>query len=412
MTPATFLRRSCLFAWIFLAACTPVTENQQPSITESPSSQIVRIRLLEMQSSARISCPIGCFVHAAGQSRREELHAATVTLAPVGWRLGDDLLPPGALSIQPGAGSILSLNGRPYRGDLRLIPVAPGQFDVVNDVDIEDYLKGVLPDELYARWQPQTYEAQAIVARTYALYVAHVDGVNRYWDLYADQRSQMYGGLAAETAKSRDAVDDTRGMVLTYGPGDGKLFEAYFSSCCGGITQTAALVFPGSPNIPPLAAQNTHGLCSASPNFNWPPVTVSKIELARRIRLWGLRQTPVRPEAGLTAILRVDLTGLNAMGRPAQFTVTDDLGRRYVMNAEEFRAAVDTDAAPGTTLKSSFCKVDGNPDRSDVLFYDGHGSGHGVGMCQWCAEARAEMGYSSRGILAAAFPGAKIVRAY
>jgi len=403
------LRRCFLLAWILFAGCAPVTDSPQSPAIAVSTIPIVRIRLLEDQDQIHLASPSDCWING---TQRISLYASSVILTPAGWRVSDRLYSAGPLTLRPSSDAVISVNGRPYRGNIRLVPVAADRFNVMNDVDIDSYLKGVLPAELYAKWQPQTYEAQAIVARTYALYISNVDGMGRDWDLYPDQRSQMYGGLSAETAKSRDAVDQTAGQVLTYGPGNGKLFEAYFSSCCGGVTQTAALVFPGAANIPPLAAQNVGNLCAASPNFSWPPVTISKVELARRIRLWGQRQTPIRPEATLGAIVRVDLYAVNEFGRPARFSVIDDRNLRYVMNAEEFRAAVNTDAGPGPTLKSSFCKVDGNPARSDVLFYDGHGSGHGVGMCQWCAEARAELGYSHQAILAAAFPGAKLVRAY
>ena len=68
----------------------------------------------------------------------------------------------------------------------------------------------------------------------------------------------MYGGMTGETAKSRQAVAQTQGIVLTYGPGYGVIFKAYFSSCCGGVTQAASDAFPGEPYIPPLAEQS-HG---------------------------------------------------------------------------------------------------------------------------------------------------------
>ncbi|HTW93334.1 MAG TPA: SpoIID/LytB domain-containing protein, partial [Tepidisphaeraceae bacterium] len=407
------LRRCILLLWILVASCAPVTDSYQPPAPLGSSfAPIVRIRLLESQSQVTLSSTFDCWLIRDGASQRISLYAVPISLSQGTWHLGDRLIAGGDILLRPANDAVISVNSHPYRGDIRLVPVASDHFDVINVVDIDSYLQGVLSAELYPHWLPETYEAQAIVARTYALYVARVDGTSRYWDLYPDQRSQMYGGLAAETTRSRQAVAATRGLVLTYGPPPGKLFEAYFSSCCGGVTQTAALVFPGAPDIPPLQAQFTGNLCSASPNFNWPPVTIPKVELARRIRLWGMRQTPIRPEASLGAIVRVDLEAVNRFGRPARFSVTDDRGLRYIMNAEEFRDAVNTDAAPGTTLKSSFCKVDGDPSRSDVLFYDGHGSGHGVGMCQWCAEARAELGWSHQGILAAAFPQSRLVKAY
>src|SRR4029453_17087778 len=98
----------------------------------------------------------------------------------------------------------------------RFVPGGNGSFDVVNDVDIDGYLKSVVSKELLRHWHDEAYRAQAIVARTYALYeVAGSEGRGR-WDLNDDVRSQVYGGITAESAKSRDAVDATAGVVLAH----------------------------------------------------------------------------------------------------------------------------------------------------------------------------------------------------
>ena len=114
----------------------------------------------------------------------------------------------------------------------------------------------------------------------------------------------------------------------------------------------------------------------------------------------------------MAAVYRMDADGANRYGRPTRFKVTDAKGAVYRWSAEEMRAAVNTDAAPGTTLYSGFCKVNGSPNAATVVFYDGHGFGHGVGMCQWCAEERANEGESHEQIVLAAFPQAKLARAY
>jgi stage II sporulation protein D len=207
--------------------------------------------------------------------------------------------------------------------------------------------------------------------------------------MFADQRSQVYGGIAGETPRGRQAVDATTGLVLTYGPDNGKIFRAYFSSCCGGVTQAASDAFPGQPYIRPLSEQFHGALCAGSKYFNWGPITISKGELARRIRLWAQRN-----------------------GRPSRVLITDVRGMQYSWPAEDLRSAVDTDASAGSTLPSSFCKIKGDASSDAVTFYDGHGYGHGVGMCQWCAEAQAAAGQSYQQILVNAYPDAKLVRAY
>jgi stage II sporulation protein D len=226
----------------------------------------------------------------------------------------------------------------------------------------------------------------------------------------------MYGGIAGESEKSRQAVAETRGIVLTYGPGDGTIFQAYFSSCCGGVTQAAADAFPGEPYIPPLSEHYNGPCCNASKYFNWGPIVITKTELTRRIRLWAQRTSselgrPI-PELNIAGVYRIDIQSLNRYGRPNRVLLTDSRGVQYSWAAEQLRSAVNTDAQPGTTLPSSYCKINGDPNSDSVTFYDGHGYGHGVGMCQWCAAARAAAGESFAQILVESYPQAKLVRAY
>lgn len=325
-----------------------------------------------------------------------------------GWRIGNITYGSGELTIQPAQVGSVSINGQAYRGNYRLVPVAGGKFDVVNDVHIDDYLKSVVSKELLWNWHEEAYRAQAIVARTYALYEWRTAGTGRHWDLYPDQRSQVYGGLSAETSKSREAVDYTRGIVVAYGPpGQERIFKAYFSSCCGGVSQSAADAF-GDSYVEPLSDQSVNSLCNASPRFNWGPVIVGKDELTRRFRAWGARKG--RPEKDMAPVSRIDIQATNRWGRPTRFLVTDARGTRYSCTGEELRWAVNTQAQEGSTLYSSFCKIINSPD--SVHFVEGHGWGHGVGLCQWCAQRRAELGMRHEDIVLAAFQKAVLVHAY
>ena len=263
-------------------------------------------------------------------------------------------------------------------------------------------------------WDEETYKAQAIVARTYALYEVKAAGSRSHFDLNPDQRSQVYGGLGAETAKSRAAVTTTSGVVAAYGPaGRERIFKAYFSSCCGGVSQSAVDAF-GDGYIEPLADQNNQSLCSAAPRFNWGPIAVRKDELTRRFRLWGQRRSepgkPPRAEADMAMVYSISVQKYNRFGRPTRFMITDMRGTRFSWTGEEIRTAVNTDAPAGSTLYSSYFKIIPEPDQ--ILFVDGHGHGHGVGMCQWCAQRRAEGGMRHEDIVLAAYPKAKLVRAY
>jgi stage II sporulation protein D len=370
-----------------------------------------------------------------GSARQRRLELPRNTAVPLkhtatGWLVGDLSIggTGGELTIQPDGDGTVSINGVAYRGRYRFVPSAApatpptaipagatapapstqpvsGGFDVINDVDIDSYLKSVVSKELLWNWHDEAYRAQAIVARTYALYQWAATGGTGTFDLYDDVRSQVYGGIRAESGKSREAVDATARVVLAHKTDDGyRIFKAYFSACCGGITQSAADVF-NEPYVRPLSARYVGPLCNASPRFNWGPVVLTKADVTRRLRIWGkLRQHPLKDVGEVTSI---EVLGSNEFGRPTRFLVTDAAGTRFALTGEEIRWAINS---AGVVLNSSFFKP---VNEQDVIrFAEGHGWGHGVGMCQWCAQGMAEDGAPHEVIVLNSFPGAKLVRAY
>jgi stage II sporulation protein D len=422
----------CVLVIVLLIGCS-TTLNRQAANNHPP---IVRVRLLLAQDQLTLLASQPPIYSTESDNTRRPLALPrnapiNVSLTPEGWRIGSTILGKGTLTLQPtaeGSLAIAPLAGpsekpiapRPYRGTYRLFPVGPTRFDVINDVDVEGYLAGVLPRELLRGWHVETYKAQAIIARTYALYERAISGPARgYWDVYADERSQMYGGMLDETEKSLQAVNETQGVVVTYAA-DGQqptIFKAYFSACCGGITQSASDVF-GDPPIEALEAQNNQTLCNASPRFKWGPVVITKAELTRRMRAWGTYKK--RAERDMAPIKEVAIQQTNVWGRPTRFSISDSKGLLYSLQAEEFRSASNWDATgPGApaspapkppTLYSSFVKVISTSD--SIRFIEGHGWGHGVGMCQWCSQRRAEEGMRHEDIVLAAYNHSQLMRAY
>jgi stage II sporulation protein D len=369
---------------------------------------VVRVRLLQDQHLVTLTASRPPRVSLGGASTtpldvpRNE--AVPVRLTPQGWRVGDATFPStGPLTIQPEADGTVAINGTPYRGRYRFVPTSQG-FDVVNDVDVDGYLKSVVSKELLWYWHDEAYRAQAIAARTYALYEAAGDGRGHY-DVNDDVRSQVYGGMPAESAKSREAVDATAGVVVAHKTDQGyKIFKAYFSSCCGGTTSSAADAF-NEPNIKPLSARYVGPVCKDSPRFSWGPIVMSKADLTRRFKAWGSARGHAIKD--MTDLAAVDVLTANEFGRPTRFLVTDAKGTRYALSGEEFRWSVNTG---GVVLNSSFVKPIN--EATTVRFAEGHGWGHGVGMCQWCAQAYAEAGMAHEDIVLRSFPGTALKRAY
>jgi len=132
-------------------------------------------------------------------------------------------------------------NDKPYRGRIEVFANTRGALTVVNVIGLEDYVKGVVPNELSAGGYPliEAHKAQAIAARTYALR-NRGQFTSQGYDLLPTTRSQVYRGLTSENALSSRAVDETRGMVATY---NGEPINALYTSTCGGRTEDAANIF-------------------------------------------------------------------------------------------------------------------------------------------------------------------------
>src|SRR5687768_8234827 len=408
--------------FLIVAVAVPLscTRHREPA-EPPPNTPIVRVRLHAAVDTATLRVTALPTVKTASEMTALRLNMAfdtdaTVALKPTGWEISGVRVPgKGELTIWPSEDASVAINGKPYRGKFRFVPVGGANttvFDIVNDVDIDGYLKGVLARELLRAWNEETYRAQAVVARTYALYESRMRGRDNHWDLFPDQRSQVYGGYDDETRMSRLAADDTAGIVLAYGQaGREKIFKTYFSACCGGVTQSAADAF-GESYIVPLSDQNLQGLCSQAPRYNWGPVEISKEDLTRRLRAYGEKR--YRVEQHMATITKLDIQSLNRFNRPIRFVATDVNDARYSLSGEELRNAINGNATRENPqrLNSSFLKVINEPGSDVIKFVEGHGHGHGVGMCQYCSEARADAGMRHEDIILSAFPRAKLVRAY
>ena len=352
---------------------------------------------------------------------------STRPLAPTGWKIGSAQLAAGELTIEPDSDAGVAVAGQFYRGTFHLIPVSATTFDVVNHVDIDSYIKGVLTREMRREFLPEAYEAQAIVSRTYALYEWKFAPHGRSWDLYADTRSQMYGGVAAETDKSRDATDRTRRRVVASGPaGQERIFKAYFSACCGGAGQSAAQAF-GDPAAEALSDRAVGNRCAESPRFNWGPVIIPKDVLTRRLREFGLAHG--RSEKDMAALAGIEIARSNASGRPIEFTVTDarsaiSADRRRAPPGRKYRCSV---ALP---CRSPACIRADQPHRRRFLndideqfrppglrrlldpFRKRPRQRPRSGYVPMVRQAEAKQGISHERIVLDAFHGAKLVRAY
>ena len=140
--------------------------------------------------------------------------------------------------IKPEPNGFVSVKRKWYRGKFKVINDCGG-LTVMNDIDLEFYIRGVVPSEMPSRWEHEAHKAQAIAARSYA--VANMGKRAKYgYDLKDTPEDQAYGGASAETTQTNDAVKETEGIVLVC---QGKIVPAYYSASAGGTTKTGSQVW-------------------------------------------------------------------------------------------------------------------------------------------------------------------------
>lgn len=140
--------------------------------------------------------------------------------------------------IKPSKAGFISAKRKWYRGEL-IVYNQKGLLTVINHINIEDYVRGVVPSEMPSRWEHEAHKAQAIAARSYALSNLGKRAGHGY-DLKDTPEDQAYGGASAESVVTNKAVQETEGIVLIY---DLKIIPAYYSASAGGQTASSGDVW-------------------------------------------------------------------------------------------------------------------------------------------------------------------------
>jgi len=293
-----------------------------------------------------------------------------------------------------------------YRGCLELI-INPDNktMMVINKVSLEDYLKGVVASEMPSYWESEALKAQAIAARTYVLYIQSRFGKNRKWDVKATQANQMYKGMRSETMRTNDAVDATAGMIMSCWQQDWQVFPAYYSSVCGGHTESTENVFGDSFETLrgvdcPWCRMNTKPSL-----FYWPDAVYDKKTISDNI----LAKYPALKELGTIDRIETAKQSIYSGGlaRTTSVKLTGSTGKTGFLRGEDLRLTVDS---TGTKIQSTCCTIISL--KNDVLFISGKGFGHGVGLCQYGAREMARQGNTAKQILDFYYPGNRIKLLY
>lgn len=313
---------------------------------------------------------------------------------------------------------------RLYAGRMRLQPNAYGTYTLVNTVPLETYLRGVVPHEIGSKAPYTAQEAQAILARTYALRNLRRFAIDGY-ELCADVHCQVYYGLNGVLPQTDRAIAATRGQVLTY---DNALVDALYSSTTGGVTAAFSDVWFGAdrPYLRPVVD-------AASTVWNLPSQSLaSEVNFQRFISLrqgfnetgWSMfrwrkessmaqitqdlrkfLQVQNSPWANFKQINQLEVKERSPSGRILKLAVQTDIGT-FVLEKDEVRSAL---SAPRSTL---FYLQPINKGKKTLWGYAfvGGGFGHGVGLSQTGSQRLSQLGWKSDRILSFYYPGTQIQR--
>ncbi len=283
------------------------------------------------------------------------------------------------LEIKPLKDSFIKVNNQAYRGEIE-IRKRNDTLLVINEVDLEEYLQGVMKHEISPAWPIEAVKAQAVAARSFALN-KKLKNIGKPYDLYATITSQVYGGLSGEDPRSNKAINETKREILTY---EGRPIAAYYHATCGGETEDVENVWGG--RLPYLKSVRCK-YCKDSPHYEWEK-KLSLLEISNALS-----------HKGISEIESIEVYKRSSTGRIAKLVVKDEFGK-HIISGNQFRMALGPNIIRSTHFKMK-------KKRGRVEF-KGKGWGHGVGMCQWGARGMAEKGYNYKEILKHYYPDTKI----
>lgn len=329
------------------------------------------------------------------------------------------------IDLYPEGSGLIKTEGFSYRGIIRIIRQR-NSFNAVNVLDIEKYLYGVLANEMLTSSPDEALRTLAVVCRTYALKNLNKHGQNGF-DVCSTTHCQVYRGFDTEKPNVIEAVDSTRGIVITY---QGELISAYHHSACGGGTTDNENVWSGNP------IDYTRGrwcdFCKESPRYNWD-FTLSMNEVNSRFR-----------DLKIGNIKRMSIEESDEFGRAKTVRVVGESGES-ILSANQFRLEIGANRIWSTMfeiegfggnsrkMQNKIDKVNDilksekkelikkilleSEEKRNDINYDGykiigHGSGHGVGLCQWGAIGLSKKGLSYKEIIKFYFTGVEIMKLY
>ncbi len=356
------------------------------------ADDLMRVLLVQDAQRVDVSAEHGLSVQMPGGETR--VFMGPVMARPLGGSLtlNGERVPADTVTIRNRGGDLTVTNGGNGTGEAKplivggnlKIMVRGGGLSLINDVDLEEYIKGVVPAEMSPGWHPEALKAQAVVARTYALYQRMLNR-SREYDLVATVQDQVYQGRRGVDHRVQEAVESTRGIAVAY---QNEPIYAAFSSTAAGPTEDAMNVW--SKDLPYLKGVDCPFDVDA-PRYHWRAV----------LKVQDLENTFRRQGVDVGAIASLTPFAYSRAGRVTKLRILHSHGE-LILRGEDFRRLVGYSVIPSTQFDVESMGWE--------IALSGRGAGHAVGLCQWGAKEMAEHGYPYTTILAYYFPGTELRR--
>ena len=356
------------------------------------ADDLMRVLLMQDAQRVDVSAEHGLTVQMPGGETRVFMGPVVARPSAGSLTLNGERIPADTVTIRNRGGDLTVTNGgngtgesKPLivGGNLKILVRGNG-LSLVNDVDLEEYIKGVVPAEMSPSWHPEALKAQAVVARTYALYQRMLNK-SREYDLVATVQDQVYQGRQGVDHRVQDAVESTRGIAVAY---QNAPIYAAFSSTAAGPTEDAMNVW--SKDLPYLKGVDCPFDVNA-PRYHWRAV----------LMIQDLEHAFQRQGVDVGAIASLTPFAYSRAGRVTKLRILHSRGE-LILRGEDFRRLVGYSIIPSTQFDVESMGWE--------IALSGRGSGHAVGLCQWGAKEMAEHGYPYTTILAYYFPGTELRR--
>lgn len=303
--------------------------------------------------------------------------------------------------------STFTLNNNSYEGQLNITAADSNSLYLINHIDLESYLKGVVPAEIFTDNDTliDAVKAQAICARSYSVKRMEKNK-NKSFHIFSDVRDQVYKGAGIRTVLGDFSVDETRGSILVHGK---QIADTYYHASCGGMLESVENVWSGQSKPYLSAAQDVIGKQFAdieSPYFRWTQQrTPEQLDSLYNFN-FNISHLNDTVQDTMDIPFTIHVSERYKSGRIKKMSVQYGINRQE-LSGYQIRKFFGW--PPGKLLPSTLLKFSTN---DSALVIQGAGNGHGVGLCQYGAMYKAQKGLQYYHILQSYFPGTTLRKMY